>query len=144
MKIFFTTLFSLFSLFAFTQQHNWVRTSPGGGGAINLVVATPPDAQGNSTILVASDLSGVYRSTDNGASFDVVGATQGLEDTHISAFGLDPNNPQKFFVGTYLYLYKTEDGGNSFTTVFPTANNEYCYVEDVVIAKSNSKFKSRK
>ena len=138
MKIFFTTLFSLFSLFAFTQQHNWVRTSPGGGGAINLVVATPPDAQGNSTILVASDLSGVYRSTDNGASFDVVGATQGLEDTHISAFGLDPNNPQKFFVGTYLYLYKTEDGGNSFTTVFPTANNEYCYVEDVVIAKSNS------
>ena len=125
----------LISSLTSSAQHNWTRTNPGGGGAIATVGATV-----NGTILVASDLSGIYRSTDNGESFDVVGANQGLTETHISAFGFDPNDNDTFFVGSYLGAYKTTDGGESFEFVFPGAANafDYSYIEDIVIAKSDS------
>ena len=127
-------LFTIFSIFISHAQHNWIRTNPGGGGAIACVKAAP-----NGDIYVASDLSGIYKSIDNGQSFNVLGANQGLKDTHISAVGFDPTNSQIFFAGTYSALYRTDDGGNSFIPVFPSASNsfDYSYIEDVAIAASN-------
>lgn len=134
MKTIFTTCLILLSLFI-QAQHEWVRTNPGGGGAIAVVGATV-----DGTILAASDLSGIYRSNDNGQSWDVVGANQGLEETHISAFGFDPTDGDVFFAGTYVGLYKTTDGGENFSFVFPTENNdtEYSYIEDVAISAFNA------
>ncbi len=115
-------------------QHTWIRTNPGGGGAIAVTGATM-----DGTILAASDLSGIYRSYDNGASWDVLGANQGLLDTHISCFGFDPMDGDTFFAGTYSGVYKTDDGGEHFTQVFPdgTQDFEYSYAEDIAIAASN-------
>ncbi len=133
MKALFTIL-SVFLVVTTTAQHTWQRTNPGGGGAIAVVGATA-----SGMIVVASDLSGIYRSTDNGQSFDVVGANQGLLETHVSSFGFDPTDGDTFFAGTYIGLYKTTDGGENFTFVFPTASNqdEYSYVEDIAISASN-------
>lgn len=130
---FLLILFSILYTITFQAQHNWQRTNPGGGGAIAVVGATV-----DGTILTASDLSGIYRSNDNGQSWDVVGATQGLDETHVSSFGFDPNDGDTFFAGTYRGLYKTTDGGNSFTFVFPTEEDEYSYIEDIAISASNS------
>lgn len=129
LSIFYLTVLSI------NAQHSWVRTNAGGGGAIATVGATA-----SGIILAASDLSGVYRSTDEGQTWDVVGANQGLLETHISSFGFDPNDGDIFFTGTYTGAYKTIDGGDNFTPVFPGSNNnfDYSYVEDIVIAKSNS------
>ncbi len=133
MKALFTIL-SVFLVLTLTAQHSWQRINPGGGGAIAVVGATA-----SGMIVVASDLSGIYRSTDNGQSFDVVGANQGLLETHVSSFGFDPTDGDTFFAGTYIGLYKTTDGGENFTFVFPTASNqdEYSYVEDIAISASN-------
>ncbi len=115
-------------------QHNWTRTNPGGGGAIACVKASPVGI-----IYAASDLSGIYKSSNNGQSWEVLGANQGLKETHISALGFDPSNSEIFFAGTYIGLYKTEDGGNLFDLVFPKPidNFDYSYIEDVAIAASN-------
>ena len=116
-------------------QHQWVRTNPGGGGTIATVGATV-----SGTILAASDLSGIYRSNDNGQSWDVIGANQGLDETHISSFGFDPNDEDTYFAGTYIGAYKTSDGGEHFRLVFPDAGHafDYSYIEDIAIAASNS------
>ena len=92
-------------------QHDWKRTNPGGGGAISMVGATA-----NGTILSASDLSGVYKSTDNGLSWDVLGASQGLTETAITCFGFHPLDGNTFLIGTTIGVYKTTDGGN---TIYP-------------------------
>lgn len=138
MNIFFKIalyFFVITNYFTIQAQHNWIRTNPGGGGAIATVVATA-----DGTILAGSDLSGVYRSKDNGQTWDVLGANQGIIETHISSFGLDPNDANTFFAGAYTGAYKTTDGGENFTYVFPDAshNFDYSYIEDIAIAKSNS------
>ncbi len=116
------------------QTHHWIRTNPGGGGAIATVGATA-----SGTILAASDLSGIYRSFDGGLSWDVLGANQGLLSTHISALGFHPTDGNTFFAGTYIGAYKTTDGGEHFTLVFPASGDTipYSYIESIAIAPSN-------
>ena len=106
LPIFFIFLTS--TLFA---QHVWERTNPGGGGAIAMVGATV-----DGTILAASDLSGVYKTTDNGLSWAVLGSTQGLLSTNITCFGFHPTDGNTFLIGTGEGTYKTTDGGN---TIYP-------------------------
>jgi len=98
----------MFNLFA---QHTWVGTNPGGGGAIAMVGATA-----NGTILAASDLSGIYKTTNNGVSWEVIGSEQGLLETNINCFGFHPTDGNIFLIGTGIGVYKTIDGGN---TVYP-------------------------
>ncbi len=128
-------LISLHGSTLLSQTHNWTRTNPGGGGAIAVVGATA-----SGTILAASDLSGIYRSFDDGQSWDVVGANQGLLETHISALGFHPTDGNTYFAGTYIGAYKTTDGGESFQKVFPLASNgfDYSYIESIVLAASDS------
>ncbi len=110
-----------------TGKHIWTRTNPGGGGAIATVGATA-----SGTILSASDLSGVYRSFDGGKSWDVLGATQGLTETHIASFGFHPTDGNTFFVGSGWGIYKTTDGGEHFKFVHKDG-----YIEGIVIAPTN-------
>lgn len=118
----------------FAQTHQWSRSNPGGGGAIATVGATA-----SGTILAASDLSGIYRSYDDGQSWDVVGATQGLLETHISSLGFHPTNGNIYFAGTYVGAYKTIDDGENFYPVFPDASHDfdYSYIESIVLAPSD-------
>ncbi len=118
----------------FCQIHNWTRTNPGGGGAIATVSATA-----SGTILAASDLSGVYRSFDQGQSWDAVGANQGLLETHVSALGFHPTDGNIYFAGTYNGAYKTSDGGESFHKVFPGSFQgiEQSYIESIVLSAAD-------
>ncbi len=93
-------------------QHHWKRTNAGGGGAISMVGASK-----SGIILAASDLSGVYRSFDQGKSWDVLGANNGLLESGISSLGFNPDDGNTFFIGTYRGLYKTKDAGNTIYQV---------------------------
>jgi|GEM_PF-517404 len=111
-KFFLLLLLCCFtSLNLIAQQHAWERTNPGGGGAIALVGATA-----NGTILSASDLSGIYKTTNNGASWEVLGNAQGLTQTNITCFGFHPQDGNTFVIGTGVGAFKTVDGGN---TIYP-------------------------
>ncbi len=132
-QILLFTLFTFLSLNA--QQHNWIQTNPGGGGAIAVVGATA-----NGMIVAASDLSGVYTSTNNGQSWSVKGATQGLTETHISCLGFHPTNGNTFIAGTGNGAFKTTDGGNHFTVcnIEVSPNKGIGYVESIGMAFSDT------
>ncbi len=91
----------------------WHRTNPGAGGWMMSVGAGP-----TGTILVGSDLSGAYRSTDGGESWDVIGNASGLTATHVGAVGFDPVNGDILYLGTNTGIYRSEDGGNTVSHVF--------------------------
>ena len=128
-----TTLILLIAFIQVYAQHNWTRTNPGGGGAIAMVGATA-----DGTIVTASDLSGVYVSSNNGASWKVIGSTQGLKETHISSLGFHPKDGKTFIIGTGIGAYKTKDGGN---TVYPVqielGENGLGYIESIGMAISD-------
>ena len=100
------TLLLLFAFYASSSaQHNWIPTNPGGGGAISMVGATQ-----NGLIVAGGDLSGAYISSNNGASWTVIGKTQGLLETQITSLGFPPVDSTIIF-GTGIGAYKTSDGG---------------------------------
>ncbi|HBK72291.1 MAG TPA: hypothetical protein DDZ39_11670 [Flavobacteriaceae bacterium] len=129
-----TTLILLIAFIQVYAQHQWTRTNPGGGGAIAMVGATA-----DGTIVTASDLSGVYVSSNNGASWKVVGSVQGLKETHISSLGFHPKDGKTFIIGTGIGAYKTKDGGN---TVYPAqielGANGLGYIESIGMAISDA------
>lgn len=118
------------SVNAIAQTHNWMRTNPGGGGAFNVIEAGP-----SGTILAGSDLSGVYKSTDNGISFSPIGSKNGLDVAHIGSIGFDPNDADIFYLGTVNGLFKSSDHGEHFVKAYPTG-----YVSDVAVSKQNSNY----
>ena len=113
---------------------NWVRTNPGAGGTMNMIGAT---ASGE--LLTASDLSGVYISSDGlGGHWDVLGEVNGLINAHISALGFHPTDGNQFYVGTGSGLLKTNNKGYDFTFVNNLPYNEYndTYVESITLSRT--------
>ncbi|MFK8039593.1 MAG: T9SS type A sorting domain-containing protein [Crocinitomicaceae bacterium] len=107
-------LFALCLLFNKTTiGQNWQRTNPGGGGYMMSVGAGP-----TGTILVGSDLSGAYRSIDEGESWDVIGHASGLSASHVSTVGFDPINENILYLGTNIGIFRSNDGGDSMIHVF--------------------------
>jgi len=135
MKFYIALLFFFILQFHIHSQHNWTRTNPGGGGAIAMVGATA-----TGTIVAASDLSGIYTSKNNGDSWEVFGATQGLLNTHISSLGFHPSDGNTFIIGTGIGVYKTTDGGQTITRsqLENHPNLSDGYIESIGMAISNS------
>ncbi len=105
----------------------WQPTNPGGGGAFSAIGAGP-----TGIILVASDLSGAYRSLDGGQTWDVIGSARGLTVTHVSGVGFDPADPDILYLGTEAGLFRSGDGGESFRPVL-----DHGYITDIKIAPGN-------
>lgn len=105
----------------------WLATNPGGGGAFNTIGAGP-----TGIILVASDLSGAYRSLDRGKTWDVIGSARGLTATEVSGLGFDPIDPDILYLGTEAGLFRSNDGGETFRPVL-----NHGYITDIKIAPSN-------
>ncbi|WP_281990197.1 T9SS type A sorting domain-containing protein [Aquimarina aggregata] len=118
-----TFLCASIALFSQTQQHDWQRTNPGGGGWFGCVGASK-----NGIVLVGSDLSGAYRSKNGGQTWDPIGASRGLKDTHIGGMGFHRKNGNIMFLGSGG-IYKTENGGDSWKNVLNTG-----YVSDIEFA----------
>ena len=115
----------LFPLFAcFPLQAGWQAVSVGGGGWFERI-----GIGADGSIYAASDLSGIYVSRDQGARWSILGPDQGMYSTHVASFGMHPGNGQRFFVGTEEGIYKTTDGGNSFSWPLQTG-----YVESLAVA----------
>ena len=77
------------------EPSEWQHMGFGGGGHLCRVAfdsATPE------RILVGSDVTGMFRSTDSGASWRA--STDGLSDYYIRDIAIHPGDPQKVFVAT--------------------------------------------
>ena len=105
-------LLILYSINLNAQTHNWLRTNPGGGGAYSTV-----GASASGIIIAGSDLSGAYKSANDGQTWDVVGASKGLTETHISGVGFHRTDGDIIYIGTENGIFRSDDGANTVNQV---------------------------
>jgi photosystem II stability/assembly factor-like uncharacterized protein len=67
-------------------------------------------AASDSKTLVAGALDGVFRSTDNGKSWQRISSSN-QEIHNIESIAIDPKNPNVVYAGTWHLAWKTDDGG---------------------------------
>jgi murein DD-endopeptidase MepM/ murein hydrolase activator NlpD/photosystem II stability/assembly factor-like uncharacterized protein len=90
----------------------WVGKGPDGGPVEEIVV----DPSTPSIIYAAAGLSGVFRSSNGGASWSP--ANNGLENRMVRVLAIDPVRPSIVYAGTKGYgVYKSTDGGTSWNAI---------------------------
>lgn len=94
-----------------SEAQTWNMSSPGAGGAF-----TCADVSANGTVLVGSDLSGLYKRT---APYDWVriGHSDGINATAVDAVRWEPGSNSVALAGTRNGLYRTTNGGSSWSVV---------------------------
>jgi photosystem II stability/assembly factor-like uncharacterized protein len=74
-------------------------------------------APSNPKMLYAGTLEGVFRSSDDGASWSLI-SPPGSEEIHeIESLAIDPNDPAVIYAGTWHLPWKTTDGGKSWHNI---------------------------
>ena len=74
-------------------------------------------APGNSKILVAGALDGIYRSRDGGHGWERISPENHAEIKNVESIAIDPVNPEVIYAGTWHLPWKTEDGGKSWHSI---------------------------
>ncbi len=105
----------------------WININPGAGGAFTSIGAGP-----TGTIVCGSDLSGAYRSRDRGKTWDIIGATRGLGELHVSAVAFDPADASIIYLGSENGLYRSANGGDTFQKILSSG-----YITTMAVSRSN-------
>ncbi|HVT15477.1 MAG TPA: hypothetical protein VHQ90_04745 [Thermoanaerobaculia bacterium] len=128
-----------------SQQDRWTWLGPGNiGGRTRALVVDPAVPR----ILYAAGVSGgVFKSVDRGATWTVL--TDSLPNLAVSSLAMDPTNRHVIYAGTGegygtfdsvrgLGIFRTTDGGASWTLLPATAVADFYYVNKIAISKQNS------
>ncbi len=134
-----------------TKTLNWQNIPSNMGGRTRALMWDPNDPQGKK-VWAGSVTGGLWYNNDITDSLSQwVSVSDFWDNLSISAIVADPNNPQTFYVGTgeaqtaiFIYressgrgsgIWKTIDGGNTFTHLDSTTN--FAYVTDLVVRDEN-------
>ena len=91
----------------------WTSIGPEGGAAYTLALAVDPT---NSQTIYVGTLSGVFKSTNGGASWGAINS--GLTGTSVYSLVIDPTSSQTVYAGTGGGgVFKTTNGGASWNAV---------------------------
>jgi len=90
--------------------HSWYDQAEMHGESVRSLTRSPSDPN----ILVAGTLTGVYRSTDNGAHWKLISPQGSTEIHEIESVAIDPVDPQIIYAGTWHLPWKTTDGGKTW------------------------------
>ena len=119
------------------SQVDWQVIGPGGGGWISAITVVKDKKH---TIYVGCDVVGVYKSTDNGKSWEI--KDKGLSIYFVQDIAYDPENTEILYLATRGGIYKSTDGGNVWSARrngFP-APEEYSFsapVNDIAVDPEN-------
>lgn len=97
----------------FAQAPTWTGIGPGGGIVNTLAIdpATP------TTLYAGTQGSGVFKTTDGGASWSAI--NNGLTNLLVFALAIDPATPTTLYAGTFAVggggVFKSTDGGASWS-----------------------------
>ncbi len=97
----------------------WGPAGFGAGGLFPQIAVDPADSR---IVYLASDVSGLNKSTNYGETWFKMNA--GLDSREVSALAIDPSNSQRLWVGTPLGLYASTNAGAAWSLV---ATNITCY-----------------
>jgi photosystem II stability/assembly factor-like uncharacterized protein len=89
------------------------RTSGLEGQAVRALAIAPSDAD----ILVAGTLDGVYRSHDDGKSWERISPEHHEELRNLDSLAVDPRDPQTIYAGTFHLPWKTTDSGRTWRPI---------------------------
>ncbi len=98
---------------------NWAPAGFGGGGLFPQVAVDPADPR---IVYLASDVSGLNKSTNYGESWFKIDS--GLESREVAAFAVAPSEPLSLWAGTPLGLFASTNGGAAWSL---RATNIVCY-----------------
>ena len=93
-------------------QH-WTAVEGLRGQSIFSLAQAPSDAK----ILFAGTLAGVFRSTDDGATWSQISPPENKEIHEVESLAVDPTDPQIVYAGTWHLPWKTEDGGATWHNI---------------------------
>jgi hypothetical protein len=94
------------------RGQTWTKASPGAGGAFTCV-----DMSANGTVLVGSDLSGLYKRENSSSGWTRIGHSDGIKATAVDAVKWKPGDNNVALAGTRNGLYRTTNGGSSWSVV---------------------------
>lgn len=133
------------------QPGEWTSLGPGNVGGRTRVILIHPQTP---NVMYAAGVSGgVWKSTNAGQSWNPIGDL--LPNLVVVAMAFDPQNPEIIFAGTGEFfgsaggtggttvrgagIFKTTDGGTTWTQLPSTANNSsFYFVNDLVVSPNNS------
>lgn len=113
---------------------------PGGGGlCLHTILLDPSDKK---RLFVAISTGGVYRTDDGGTTWQARNAGVRAQflppEQRFPEFGQcvhkivsDPSNPRKMFLQNHWGLYKSEDGGDSWTDIANGVPSDFGFAMDV-------------
>ncbi len=90
------------------EHAHWTNFGPGGGGWYRVVAISPHDG----TCFVGADVGGMYRSTDNCRTWDIVNS--GMPNLYINTITFHPSDPRIVFAGSNGGVLKSTDGGTTW------------------------------
>ena len=74
-------------------------------------------APSNPKVLFAGTLSGVFRSTDSGATWTQISERGSREIHEVESLAVEPDNTDVVYVGTWHLPWKTTDGGKNWNNI---------------------------
>ena len=104
-------LLSILLMTSFVSLAQWVSINPGAGGQVQDVV---PDPNMVGHLMLASDMEGIYESTDNGESWHPKG---NLHQNRAFSVTYTNGNNDKLYIGTLYGLEVSNDGGETSTLI---------------------------
>ncbi len=124
---------------------SWQSLGPGNiGGRTRSLLIHPTSPN---TMFAGGVAGGVWKTTDGGSSWAPLNDL--LPNLAISSLAMDPTNPNVIYAGTgegFLNedavrgagIFKTTDGGATWTHLAATNNLDFYYVNDLVVSKNGS------
>jgi photosystem II stability/assembly factor-like uncharacterized protein len=92
---------------------SWSESAELKGQPVHALAQAPSDPR----TLIAGTLTGIFRSSDAGATWEQISPEGDKEIHEIESLAIDPENPEIIYAGTWHLPWKTTDGGKTWHNI---------------------------